>query len=76
MVPKKGADYARIRALMGTAMSIRGMAGGVIDGGVRDTPQIRRMRFLCSDGALDDDQSRLLRGRKHSGHVRKGTRGC
>jgi regulator of RNase E activity RraA len=45
MVLEGGADYAGIGALMATAMKVRGMAGAVIDGSVRDTPQIRRIHF-------------------------------
>jgi regulator of RNase E activity RraA len=45
MVLEGGADYAGIGALMATAMKVRGMAGAVIDGSVRDTPQIRRIQF-------------------------------
>jgi len=45
MVLEDGADYAGIGALMATAMKVRGLAGAVIDGGVRDTPQIRRLQF-------------------------------
>ena len=45
MVLEDGADYAGIGALMATAMKVRGLAGAVIDGGVRDTPQIRRIQF-------------------------------
>jgi regulator of RNase E activity RraA len=45
MVVEDGADIAGIGALMATAMKVRGLAGAVIDGGVRDTPQIRRIQF-------------------------------
>ena len=45
MVLEDGADYAGIGALMATAMKVRGLTGAVIDGGVRDTPQIRRIQF-------------------------------
>ncbi len=45
MVLENGVDYAGIGALMATAMKVKGMAGAVIDGGVRDTPQIRRIQF-------------------------------
>ena len=45
MVLEDGADYAGIGALMATAMKYRGMTGAVIDGSVRDTPQIRRLQF-------------------------------
>lgn len=42
---KGGADYAGIGGLMSTAMKYRGFVGAVIDGGVRDTPQIRKLQF-------------------------------
>ncbi|MBZ5624117.1 MAG: RraA family protein [Acidobacteriia bacterium] len=45
MVLEDGADYAGIGALMATAMKYRGLTGAVIDGSVRDTPQIRRLQF-------------------------------
>jgi regulator of RNase E activity RraA len=45
MVLEGGADYAGIGGLMATAMKFRGLAGAVIDGGVRDTPQIRKLQF-------------------------------
>ena len=38
-------DYAGIGGLMATAMKYRGLAGAVIDGSVRDTPQIRKLQF-------------------------------
>jgi len=40
-----GADYAGIGGLMATAMKYRGLTGAVIDGSVRDTPQIRKLQF-------------------------------
>jgi regulator of RNase E activity RraA len=45
MVLENGADYAGIGGLMATAMKYRGFAGAIIDGGVRDTPQIRKLQF-------------------------------
>ena len=45
MVLEDGADFAGIGALMATAMRVRGFAGAVIDGSVRDTPQIRKLQF-------------------------------
>jgi len=45
MVLEDGADYAGIGGLMATAMKYRGFVGAVIDGGVRDTPQIRKLQF-------------------------------
>jgi len=45
MVLEDGADYAGIGGLMATAMKYRGLTGAVIDGSVRDTPQIRKLQF-------------------------------
>ena len=45
MVLEDGADYAGIGGLMTTAMKYRGLAGAIVDGGVRDTPQIRKLQF-------------------------------
>jgi regulator of RNase E activity RraA len=45
MKVEDGADIAGMGGLMGTAMFARGFAGAVIDGGVRDLPQLRRIGF-------------------------------
>lgn len=45
MVLEDGLDYAGIGGLMATAMKFRGLAGAVIDGSVRDTPQIAKLQF-------------------------------
>ncbi len=45
MVLEQGADYAGMGGLMATAMKVRGFTGAVIDGSVRDTPQIGRLQF-------------------------------
>jgi regulator of RNase E activity RraA len=45
MVLPGGADIAGIGGLMATAMKFRGLAGAVIDGSVRDLPQIQRIQF-------------------------------
>src|ERR1700690_67337 len=45
MVLEDGLDYAGMGALMATAMKVRGLTGAVIDGSVRDTPQIGRIQF-------------------------------
>ena len=45
MVVEQGLDYAGIGALMATAMKVRGMTGAIVDGSVRDTPQIGRLQF-------------------------------
>jgi regulator of RNase E activity RraA len=45
MQVEDGADIAGMGGLMGTAMFSRGFAGAVIDGGVRDIPQLKRINF-------------------------------
>jgi regulator of RNase E activity RraA len=45
MVLEGGLDYAGIGALMSTAMKVRGLTGAVVDGSVRDTPQLARIQF-------------------------------
>ena len=45
IVMENGADYAGVGALMATAMKVRGLAGAIVDAGLRDTPQIRRLQF-------------------------------
>ena len=45
MVVEDGVDIAGVGGLMVTAMKVRGLTGAIIDGGIRDTPQIRRIQF-------------------------------
>lgn len=45
MVLQDGLDYAGMGALMGTAMKVRGFAGAIIDGSIRDLPQLQRIQF-------------------------------
>jgi regulator of RNase E activity RraA len=45
MVVEDGEDIAGMGGLMGTAMSARGYAGAVIDGGVRDVAYLRKIGF-------------------------------
>jgi len=45
MQVEDGADIAGMGGLMGTAMKVRGFAGAVVDGGLRDLPQLRRIQF-------------------------------
>ncbi|WP_263417136.1 RraA family protein [Terriglobus albidus] len=45
MQVQDGADIAGMGGLMGTAMWSRGFSGAVIDGGVRDLPQLKRIGF-------------------------------
>src|SRR5204862_2903543 len=40
-----GLDYAGLGGLMSTAMKYRGFAGAVVDGGIRDTPQVSKLQF-------------------------------
>lgn len=45
MVLPDGLRYAAIGGLMGTTMKVRGLAGAVLDGAVRDLPQLQRIQF-------------------------------
>ena len=45
MVLENGLDYAGIGGLMATAMKARGFTGAVVDGSVRDLPQIGKIQF-------------------------------
>lgn len=45
MQVEDGADIAGMGGLMGSAMAARAYAGAVIDGGVRDLPQLKRINF-------------------------------
>jgi regulator of RNase E activity RraA len=45
MVLEDGLDYAGVGGLMSTAMKYRQFAGAVVDGGLRDTPQITKLQF-------------------------------
>jgi regulator of RNase E activity RraA len=45
MVVEDGLDFAGIGGLMTTAMKSRGFVGAIIDGGVRDLPQIQKLQF-------------------------------
>lgn len=53
MKVEDGADIAGMGGLMGTAMFARGFVGAVVDGGVRDLPQLKRIGFpVYSTGAV------------------------
>lgn len=45
MTVEDGADIAGMGGLMGTTMFSRGFAGAVVDGGVRDVAQLKRIGF-------------------------------
>jgi regulator of RNase E activity RraA len=45
MTVEDGADIAGMGGLMGTTMYARGFVGAVVDGGVRDVAQLRRIGF-------------------------------
>jgi 4-hydroxy-4-methyl-2-oxoglutarate aldolase len=45
MVLEDGLNFAGIGGLMSTAMKYRGLAGAIVDGGIRDTPQLTRLQF-------------------------------
>jgi 4-hydroxy-4-methyl-2-oxoglutarate aldolase len=52
MVLEDGLDIAGIGGLMATAMKVRGLAGAVLDAGVRDLPQIHRLQFPVYSRAI------------------------
>ena len=53
MKVEDGADIAGMGGLMGTAMFARGFVGAVVDGGVRDLPQLKRIGFpVYSTGSV------------------------
>lgn len=52
MVLEDGLDYAGLGGLMSTAMKYRGLSGAIIDGGVRDTPQITKLQFPVFSRAI------------------------
>ncbi|MGE5207087.1 MAG: RraA family protein [Chlamydiota bacterium] len=45
MAVENGANIAGMGGLMGTTMAARNFSGAVIDGGVRDLPQLRKIAF-------------------------------
>ncbi len=45
MVLENGLDYAGVGGLMSTAMKYRGLSGAIVDGGMRDTPQVMKLQF-------------------------------
>jgi regulator of RNase E activity RraA len=45
MAVEDGEDIAGMGGLMGTAMAVRGYAGAIIDGGVRDVAYLRKIGF-------------------------------
>ena len=45
IVLEDGVNYAAIGGLMVTAMKVRGLAGAIVDGSIRDLPQIQRLQF-------------------------------
>jgi regulator of RNase E activity RraA len=45
MVLENGLNYGAVGGLMVTTMKVRGLAGAVVDGSIRDLPQIQRLQF-------------------------------
>ncbi len=45
MVVEDGLDIAGLGAIMTTGLKYRGMVGAIVDGGIRDVHQIRRLQF-------------------------------
>jgi len=40
-----GLDYGAVGGMMATTMKVRGLAGAIVDGSIRDLPQIQRIQF-------------------------------
>jgi 4-hydroxy-4-methyl-2-oxoglutarate aldolase len=45
MVLENGLDYGAVGGLMATTMKVRGFAGAIVDGSIRDLPQLQRIQF-------------------------------
>ncbi len=45
MALEEGLDYGAIGGLMVTTMKVRGLSGAIVDGSIRDLPQIQRLQF-------------------------------
>ncbi len=45
MVLEDGLDFGAVGGLMATTMKVRGLAGAVVDGSIRDLPQLQRIQF-------------------------------
>jgi regulator of RNase E activity RraA len=45
MALENGLDYGAVGGMMATTMKVRGLAGAVVDGSIRDLPQIQRIQF-------------------------------
>ncbi len=45
MALEDGLDYGAVGGMMATTMKVRGLAGAVVDGSIRDLPQIQRIQF-------------------------------
>jgi 4-hydroxy-4-methyl-2-oxoglutarate aldolase len=45
MALDNGLDYGAVGGLMGTTMKVRGLAGAIVDGSIRDLPQLQRIQL-------------------------------
>ena len=45
LVLEDGLDYGALGGLMGTTLKFRGVAGAIVDGSIRDLPQLQRLQF-------------------------------
>jgi regulator of RNase E activity RraA len=71
IVLEDGLDYAAVGGLMTTAMKVRGLTGAIVDGSIRDTPQITKLQFpVFSRGVAPSTTINHYRGEKHTGHLR------
>ena len=74
IVIENGLDVAGLGGLMGTAAKARGMAGIVIDGGLRDVPEVRSLGLTVFSRSVVPLQfgGPVRHGRqRHSGHLRR-----
>jgi len=45
MALEEGLDYGAVGGMMATTMKVRGLVGAIVDGSIRDLPQIQRIQF-------------------------------
>ena len=73
IVLEDGLDYAAVGGLMSTAMKVRGFTGAIVDGSIRDTPQITKLQFpVFSRGVAPSTTINHYRfvGKEYPGHLR------
>jgi regulator of RNase E activity RraA len=69
MQVEDGADIAGMGGLMGSAMFARGFSGAVIDGGIRDIPQLKRIGFPAGDIIVADQDGVVVVPQEHAAEI-------